>query len=124
MGIEDILKSAFGGKSVPGMGGMDLPLDSDQADKLNSLISSGVFKDKADFMKFAINAYTQSNMGNMMSNGNQPTETGMMDLITKMGVGKGKSESDLKTLLVPLMITAFTLIYKHMTKKQPMTKPM
>lgn len=123
MGLGDIFKSVIGGKTGLDVSNIDMPLDSTSTNALNSLISSGVFKDKGDFMNFALKAYMQSNMGSMMSSGEQPTESAIMDVISKTGIGKSRSQTDIKTLLVPLLITAFTAIYKYMSKRKETVKP-
>lgn len=123
MGLGDIFKSVIGGKTGMDISSIDLPLDSTTSNALNTLIGSGVFKDKSDFMNFALKAYMQSNMGSMMSSGQQPTESSIMDVISKTGIDRGRSQSDIKMLLVPLLITAFTAIYKHMSKRQSQAMP-
>jgi hypothetical protein len=127
MGLADVIKSALGGKeSVSSMldmaklAGIDIPLSGDQLNMFNDLVSSGVFKDKSDFMKFAATAYMKNNVGSMMTEDKAPPESAIMDIINKAGIGKSYPQGDIKKMLVPLLITAFFAIYKFMSKKPAM----
>ena len=130
MGVGDVINSAMGGKDIPPelmdlakKGNIDLPLAGDQENMLDDLISKGVFRNKPDFLSFIVKAYTQNNMGSMMSGDRIPPESAIMDIITKSGIGKGYADGDIKKMMVPLLITAFFAVYKYMTKKRPAVKP-
>lgn len=117
MGLLDTLKEAVTGKHGIDIGNIDLPLSDENRNTLNELISKGTFKDKSDFLHYIAHAYTKNDVGSVMSGGRAPSESSIMDIITKTGLGKDFSQSDMKRLLVPLLIAGFTAVYRYMTKK-------
>ena len=60
----------------------------------------------------------KNNMGAAMSGGQAPPESKVMDIITSQGLNKGFSDGDIKTKLVPLLITGFMAIHKYMGAKK------
>ncbi len=127
MDIKKIFKSATGADLPMDLekmatGKMDLPLDDKSMGALNELIGKGAFNDKQDFMSFLVKAYMQNKMGGVLSSG-KPSESSILDIVNKAGVGKNISDGDKKSLLVPLLITAFTMIYKMMSAKKTEMRP-
>jgi hypothetical protein len=129
MGLEDVIKSALGAGGIPPelldlakSGGIDLLLSGDSERMLSDMISKGTFGNKADFVTFLVSQYMKNNVGSMMAGDKQPSESAIMDIINKTGIGKGFMEGDVKKYLVPLLITGFFAIYRLMSKRQA-TKP-
>jgi hypothetical protein len=124
MGLLDVVKDALGGELGMDPKKVDLPLSGDAAEGLNKLISNGTFNNKGDFVSFLAKSYMKNNLGATMSGGQAPPESTIMDIIDKTGIAKGFTDTDKKKMLVPLLITGFMTIYKYMSQKKAMSKPM
>lgn len=118
MGILDTISGAIGGKHGMDISKIDLPLSSSEASTMNDLISKGTFKDKSDFMSFLASAYVKNNVGKAASGGQSSLEPLVVNIISASGIAKGFSEGDIKSRLVPLMITGFMAIYKYMASRK------
>lgn len=118
MGILDTISEAIGGKHGVDINKIDLPLSGDEASTMNDLISKGTFKDKSDFMSFLTSAYVKNNVGKAASGGPSSLEPLVTSIISASGLGRGFSEGDVKSKLVPLMITGFMAIYKYMASRK------
>jgi len=86
-------------------GKTDLPLSGSSMNSLNDLIGQGIFKNKADFVQFAIKAYLQYKM----TGGQQLTQANVNDVIQQTGIGSSLSGSDIQDKLSPLLAEAFQL---------------
>lgn len=93
-----------------GVGKSDIPLSSESTGMLNELIASGMFKDRSDFVQFAIKAYMQYKISGGAA---QNTRSGILDIIQKTGIGKGANQSDIQDKLVPLLTEAFLAVGKN-----------
>ncbi len=124
MGLLDVVKDALGGELGLDPKKVDLPVSGDAAEGLNKLITNGTFSNKGDFVSFLAKTYMKNNLGSTMSGGQAPPESTIMDIIDKTGIAKGFSDTDNKKMLVPLLITGFMTIYKYMSRKKAMAKPM
>lgn len=118
----DVIKDVMGAEYGMDVSKVNLPLSGDQANTLNDLISKGLFKDKSDFVSFLALSYMKNNLGASMIGGQAPSESTVMDIISKSGLGKKIPEGQAK-MLVPLLITGFMAIYKYMSRKQHAAKP-
>lgn len=87
-------------------GKTDLPLSGTSMNSLNDLIGQGIFKNKADFVQFAIKAYMQYKM---TGGSQQPTQANINNVIQQTGVGSSLSGSDVENKLSPLLMEAFQL---------------
>lgn len=100
MDFNKLASTAFSQFSGKG----SIPLSPEVMGLLDDLISKGMFKNKQDFIQFAIKAYTMFSA----SGKGQPTPSNVMDILSKTGFNKGSaSESDVKGELVPLLIDVF-----------------
>jgi hypothetical protein len=124
MGLGDVIKTALGGREIPTelldmarSGNINLPLSGDAQMMLDEMIDKGTFDGKSDFLTFIVRQYFQNDVGSMMSGGRVPPESAIMDIIRGSGLDKGFPDSDIKKMMVPLMIQAFFAVYKLMAKK-------
>lgn len=86
-------------------GKTDLPLSGDSMNSLNDLIGQGIFKNKADFVQFALKAYMQYKM----TGGQQPAQANVNNVIQQTGIGSSLNSSDVQNKLSPLLAEAFQL---------------
>lgn len=122
MKIGDLIRSALGRGPTVDVQNIDLPLSGESANTLNDMISRGVFRDKSDFLSFAAKTYMQNNLGATLSSGHQLEESMVMSIINKTSIGRSLDENT-KRMLIPLLITAFTAIYQHMTRRKEAVRP-
>ncbi len=122
MGIGDLIRSALGRGPSMDVRDIDLPLSGESADTLNNLISRGVFRNKNDFLSFAAKTYMRNNLGATLSGGNQLTESMVLGVVNKTSIGRSLDDNT-KRMLVPLLIMAFTAIYRHMTRRREAARP-
>ena len=102
---------------------VSLPLSGDATKGLNMLIDRGDFKSKSDFMDFLAKTYKQNDVGSMMSEGVDPHESRVLDIIHKSGIARNFFDTDIKKYLVPLFIAGFRAIHDY-TMKRPAGKAM
>jgi hypothetical protein len=126
MRLGKTIKSALGKDIPPELmevakrGDIDLLLSGDSENMLDDMISKGVFKDKSDFISFLVREYARNDMGSMLSGDRMPPESTIMDIIRRSGLDMGYRDTDVKKMLVPLLVTAFYAIYRYMSKMRAM----
>ncbi len=125
MGLGDAIKSALGGADVPPellemarSGNINLPLSGDAENMRGDLLSTGKFGSKSDFLTFIVKQYFMNDMGSMMSGDRNPPESAIVDIIRKSGLDMGFADSDVKNMLVPLLVQAFFAVDKIMSRRQ------
>jgi hypothetical protein len=99
MDFKNIASTALGGKA-------DMPLSAGAQGTLQELITKGVFKDKAQFVEFAMKAFVEYKMKG--SN----TEA-LTNIVRHSPMASGASDADIKDKLLPLMTEAFAFAGKN-----------
>lgn len=89
-----------------GASGNDMPLSAQSKQTLEELISKGIFKDKSDFVQFAVKAFMQYKM-----KGSSPAA--ITDIVKESPIGAGASESDIQGKILPLLTEAFNFAGKN-----------
>jgi Arc/MetJ-type ribon-helix-helix transcriptional regulator len=98
MDFKSIANEALSGSKT------DLPLSGSSTNILNELIGSGVFGNKADFIKFVMKAYMEFKVG---GGSQQPSQADVSNLIQNTGIGNSLSQEDVQNKLQPLLTEAF-----------------
>jgi hypothetical protein len=97
---------------------LSLPLAGDAFKGLNMLIENGSTRDKPEFITFLAKTYRQNDIGSLMSEGVEPHESRIIDLVHKSGIARGFFDTDIKKYLVPLFIAGFVAIHEQEKRKQ------
>jgi hypothetical protein len=120
-------REAVSSRQVPGRTEiaktLSLPLAGDAFKGLNMLIDNGTFRDKPEFIAFLEEIYRKNDIGSLMSEGVEPHESRIIDIIHKAGIARDFFDTDIKKYLVPLLLAGFVAIHEH-DKKRPTVKAM
>ena len=99
MDFKNIASAALGGKA-------DMPLSAGSQATLQELIAKGVFKDKAQFVEFAMKAFMEYKMKGSNADA-------LAGIVKSSPIASGASDADIKDKLLPLMTEAFTIAGKN-----------
>ena len=96
---------------------LSLPLSGNARKGLDMLIENGRVSDKQDFMRFLLDVYRKNDVESMMSEGIEPHEFRIRDMIRESGIARDFFDTDIRKYLVPLFQTGFDAIRNYMTGK-------
>ena len=102
---------------------LSLPLAGDAYKGLKMLIENGTFKDKPEFIAFLVKTYRQNDVGSLMSEGVEPHESRIVDIVHRAGIARGFFDTDIRKYLVPLLLAGFVAVHGR-EKKKPTAKAM
>lgn len=97
---------------------MSLPLSGNANKGMAMLVKKGSFLDKPDFIRFLAKVYRENGVDSMMSEGIEPHESRVMDMIHESGIARGFFDTDIKKYLVPLFLAGFDAIHDFTTRKK------
>lgn len=80
------------------------------------MITKGVFDNKADFLGYVVKEYARNNLGSKFGMERTLPESLVMEIISKSGLDKKYPNVDFKKTLVPLLVTAFYAVYRHVSR--------
>ncbi len=123
MGLGETIRSVLGKDIPPELtelmkrGDIDLLLSGDSENMLDDMISKGIFANKPDFISFLVREYVSNNLGSMLSGDRTLPESTVMDIIRRAGLDKGYPDTDVKRMLVPLLVQAFYAVYRYVSRR-------
>jgi uncharacterized surface protein with fasciclin (FAS1) repeats len=96
---------------------LSLPLAGDAYKGLKMLIENGKVSDKPELIALLVKTYRQNDISTLMSEGVEPHETRIMDIVHKTGIARGLFDTDIKKFLVPLFLAGFVAIHEQEKRK-------
>jgi hypothetical protein len=96
---------------------MSLPLAGDAYKGLKMLIENGTVRDKPELIALLVKTYKQNDISSLMSEGVEPHESRIMDIVHNTGIARGLFDTDIKKFLVPLFLAGFVAIHEQEKRK-------